>query len=63
LEGPTAATAVPVVPIGERVPRARAIRSTIAIQAPVTQGAPIAIETPIAQGGAPITIQTPIAQG
>ncbi|KFV02893.1 hypothetical protein N340_06838, partial [Tauraco erythrolophus] len=64
LEGPTAATAGPVVPGGERGPRARAIRSTIAIQAPVTQGTPVAIETPIAWGAiAPMAIKTPIAQG
>ncbi|KFQ64683.1 hypothetical protein N334_00873, partial [Pelecanus crispus] len=63
LAGPTAATAVPAVPGGVRAARARTIGSTIAIQAPVTQGAPIAIQTPTAQGGAPIAIQTPIAQG
>ncbi|KFV92979.1 hypothetical protein N327_00895, partial [Fulmarus glacialis] len=63
LAGPPAATAVPAVPVGVRAARARTIGSTIAIQAPVTQGAPIAPQTPIAQGGVPISIQTPIAQG
>ncbi|KFR14906.1 hypothetical protein N306_06734, partial [Opisthocomus hoazin] len=48
LAGPTAATEVPVAPVGVRVAIARSIGSTIAIQAPVTQGAPIAIQTPIA---------------
>ncbi|KFQ70425.1 hypothetical protein N335_13939, partial [Phaethon lepturus] len=68
LAGSAAATAVPAIPVGVRAAGARTIGSTIAIQAPVTQGraiAPIAIETPIAQGGAiaPIAIETPIAQG
>ncbi|KFP52928.1 hypothetical protein N323_02401, partial [Cathartes aura] len=57
LAGPAAATAIPAVPVGVRAAKARTIRPTIAIQAPVTQ------EAPIAQGGAPIAIQTSIAQG
>ncbi|KFW66240.1 hypothetical protein AS28_11514, partial [Pygoscelis adeliae] len=63
LAGPAAATAVPVVPVGVRAAIARTIGSTVAIEAPVTQGAPISMQTPIAQGRAPISIQTPIAQG
>ncbi|KFO84104.1 hypothetical protein N320_00006, partial [Buceros rhinoceros silvestris] len=71
LAGPTAAMAMPAGPVGVRAARARTIGSTIAIQAPVTQRAPIAIEAPTAQGGAPvaqgarahITTQTPVAQG
>ncbi|KFQ99633.1 hypothetical protein Y956_06015, partial [Nipponia nippon] len=63
LAWPAAATAVPAVPVGVRAARARTIRSAIAIQAPVTQGAPIAIQTPRAQTGAPIAVQSPIAQG
>ncbi|KFP31154.1 hypothetical protein N325_09812, partial [Colius striatus] len=38
LEGPTAATAVSAVLVGVRAAGARAIGSTLAIQAPVTQG-------------------------
>ncbi|KFP19258.1 hypothetical protein Z169_11591, partial [Egretta garzetta] len=49
--------------VGVRAARARTIGSTIAIQALVTQGAPIAIQSPTAQGGAPISVQTPITQG
>ncbi|KFP43559.1 hypothetical protein N324_08127, partial [Chlamydotis macqueenii] len=56
LAGPTAATAVPVVPVGIRAARARTIGPTIAVQAPVAQG-----RAPIAQGRAPIAIQTPVA--
>ncbi|KFQ04576.1 hypothetical protein N329_00463, partial [Haliaeetus albicilla] len=63
LAGPADATAVPAVPVGARAARAGTIGSTIAIQAPVTQGAPIAIQTPTIQGGAPIAIQAPVAPG
>ncbi|KFP05842.1 hypothetical protein N300_11983, partial [Calypte anna] len=67
LAGPAAATAVPVVPVGVRAVIARPIGSTIAIQTPGAQIAPIAPQTPIAQRAiapiAPISIQTPIAQG
>ncbi|KFQ70424.1 hypothetical protein N335_13938, partial [Phaethon lepturus] len=65
LVGPAAATAVPVVPVGVRVAIVRTVGSTIAIQAPITKRASIAVQTPIAQGGAiaPIAIETPIAQG
>ncbi|KFR14904.1 hypothetical protein N306_06731, partial [Opisthocomus hoazin] len=48
LAGPTAATEVPVAPVGVRVAIARSIGSTIAIPAPATQGAPTAIQTPLA---------------
>ncbi|KFP19255.1 hypothetical protein Z169_11588, partial [Egretta garzetta] len=65
LAGPAAATAVPVVRVGVRAARARTIGSTIAIQALVTQGAPIATQTSVAQGaiaqGGPIAPQTPVA--
>ncbi|KFQ99629.1 hypothetical protein Y956_06011, partial [Nipponia nippon] len=58
LAGPTAAKAVPIVPVGVRVAIGRAIGSTIAVQTPVTKRAPIAIQTPVAQGAiAPIAIQ------
>ncbi|KFZ47250.1 hypothetical protein N321_09120, partial [Antrostomus carolinensis] len=71
LEGSTAATSVPAIPVGVRAARARTVRSTIAIQTPVTQGrapiaqggAPISIQTSIAKGGASISIQTSIAKG
>ncbi|KFP05846.1 hypothetical protein N300_11988, partial [Calypte anna] len=68
LAGPTAATAVLAVLGGQRAPGARTIGSTIAVQAPVTQGrsprapAPISPKTSIAQGGASISPQSPIAQ-
>ncbi|KGL83981.1 hypothetical protein N309_03499, partial [Tinamus guttatus] len=63
LAGPTAATAVPVVPVGVRAAVSSPIGSSVSIQTPVTQrGAPIAIETPITQG-ASIAIQASIAQG
>ncbi|KFP43562.1 hypothetical protein N324_08130, partial [Chlamydotis macqueenii] len=62
LAGPTAATAVPVVPVGIWAARARTIGSTIAVQTPATQGrTPISIQTPVAQGRASIAVQTPVA--
>ncbi|KFO76390.1 hypothetical protein N303_11770, partial [Cuculus canorus] len=49
LVGSTGATAVPAGPGGVRAAITSTVGSTVAIEAPVTQGgAPIAIETPLA---------------